>query len=514
MKKMYYKKIKTGIITGLTAFSLIFSLSVPVVSTAEDFDDQNGYDSEESVPDDYDREGNYQSDDILSEYFMNGGTLSEDGYDTDSNSSGFHITNPENYLTDICAVERLYNPNTGEHFYTSTKEEQNVLVAAGWKDEGIGWYAPKSGDPVYRMYNPNKGEHHYTMSSSERNSLKNAGWNYEGIGWYSNVYKSVPLYRQYNPNSGAFNHNYTVSKAENDRLIYYGWRNEGIAWYGVDTSSSYTNSSLISYVNISPNKTENRWNKIDTITIHHMGGVMSVEKCGELFARYSRRASSNYGIDSDGNIGLYVEEKDRAWTSSNGSNDHRAITIEVSNDGGDESHWHVSDAAMESLIKLCADICRRNGITELKWEADPSLIGQPERQNLTVHKWFAKTECPGPYLFFSHSRIANETNKLLGKETHISPYIYKGFDYSAVYDPDFYVENNADMLRIYGDDRVTPFEHFLSNGMKEKRQASANFNVKVYMEHNPDLVKAFGDDYVAYYKHYCTRGRYEDRISS
>ena len=407
----------------------------------------------------------------------------------------------------------MYNPNTGEHFYTSTPEEQRVLKAAGWRDEGVGWYAPLSGEPVYRLYNPNSGDHHYTMSKNEKDTLSAIGWNYEGIGWYSNVYKTVPLYRQYNPNASVGSHNYTTSQNESYRLVYSGWRYEGIAWYGIDINSGYSNSSLISYVNISPNKSVNRKYKIDTITIHHMSVNLSVEKCGEMFAKESRRASSNYGISSDGRIGLYVEEKDRAWTSSNGENDNRAITIEVANDGFEKDHWHISDAAMDSLIKLCADICRRNGIAELKWEADPSLIGQTDRQNLTVHKWFANTVCPGPYIFFSLPKIANETNKLLGKETHISPYIYKGIDYSPVYNPEFYLDNNEDLKIEYGNDMVTPMEHFVLCGMKEKRQAAPNFNLRVYMDNNPDLVKAFGEDYLSYYKHYCVRGRFEDRVS-
>ena len=122
---------------------------------------------------------------------------------------------------------------------------------------------------------------------------------------------------------------------------------------------AYTNSPLVSYIKISPNKTINRNHAIDTISIHCMAGNLSIEQCGNLFANPSRQASSNYGIGSDGRIGLYVEEKDRSWCTSSSSNDNRAITIEVANDGG-APDWHVSDAAMTSLIKLCADICKRN----------------------------------------------------------------------------------------------------------------------------------------------------------
>ena len=129
---------------------------------------------------------------------------------------------------------RLYNRNSGEHFYTSDAGERNMLISVGWTYEGVGWVAPStSNTPVYRLYNPYGGEHHYTTSISERNNLIAAGWNDEGIGWYSDDDCTIPLYRQYNPNAFANNHNYTTSRSENNYLISIGWRGEGVAWYGV-----------------------------------------------------------------------------------------------------------------------------------------------------------------------------------------------------------------------------------------------------------------------------------------
>ena len=129
---------------------------------------------------------------------------------------------------------RLYNPNSGEHFYTANSGERDYLVNVGWKYEGLGWKAPiSSSSPVYRLYNPNAGDHHYTMSKSEKDFLVSVGWNYEGIGWYSDDSKTVPLYRQYNPNAISGSHNYTVNKSENDWLVSLGWRGEGIGWYGL-----------------------------------------------------------------------------------------------------------------------------------------------------------------------------------------------------------------------------------------------------------------------------------------
>ncbi len=177
---------------------------------------------------------------------------------------------------------------------------------------------------------------------------------------------------------------------------------------------SYTNSKLVSYTQISPNRTSPRNHAIDTITIHCMAGNCTVEQCGNIFAPSSRQASSNYGIGSDGRIALYCPESDRSWCTSSASNDNRAVTIEVANDGGAETGWHISEKAYKSLINLVADICSRNGIRKLLWEGDKSLIGQINRQNMTVHRWFAAKSCPGDYLYNLHPQIAAEVNRIIG----------------------------------------------------------------------------------------------------
>ena len=136
------------------------------------------------------------------------------------------------------SMYRLYNPNSGEHFYTANAGEKNHLANIGWIYEGIGWNAPKTSDyPVYRLYNGNGGEHHYTMNKAEKDMLVRAGWKYEGIGWYSADPKdsnSIPLLREYNPNAFANNHNYTTSKPEHNWLISLGWKDEGKAWYALN----------------------------------------------------------------------------------------------------------------------------------------------------------------------------------------------------------------------------------------------------------------------------------------
>lgn len=174
-----------------------------------------------------------------------------------------------------------------------------------------------------------------------------------------------------------------------------------------------SNSNLVSYTKLSPHCNKPRLHKIDKITIHHMAAVnASIERCGEEFAKPNRRGSSNYGIGSDGRIGMYVEEKNRAWTSSSPANDHRAVTIEVANDGG-APDWHVSDKALAATIDLCVDICRRNGIKALNFTGDAT-------GNLTMHRYFTATSCPGPYLASKFPYIAQEVNRRLGT-LHITP---------------------------------------------------------------------------------------------
>ena len=182
-------------------------------------------------------------------------------------------------------------------------------------------------------------------------------------------------------------------------------------------------SKYVNYINLSPNCNAPRNNSIRKITIHHMAGNLSVEQCGNIFADRNRQASSNYGIGSDGRVGLYVDEANRSWCSSNGDNDHQAVTIEVANDviGG---NWHVSDVALAKLIDLCVDICERNHIDRLIFTGNAS-------GNLTLHKYFAATACPGPYLESKMPYIAEEVNRRLNSNNNkpgTSSYIVKNGD--------------------------------------------------------------------------------------
>jgi hypothetical protein len=142
---------------------------------------------------------------------------------------------------------------------------------------------------------------------------------------------------------------------------------------------------------------------------------VSVEQAGEEFAPVSKQASCNYCIGKDGRIALICPEGDRSWCSSNAANDNRAITIECASEA--YHPYAINSKVYDSLVKLCADICRRNNISELKWRGDKSLIGQVELQNMTVHRWFKNKACPGDYIYNRLGQIAAEVNALLkGKE--------------------------------------------------------------------------------------------------
>lgn len=174
-----------------------------------------------------------------------------------------------------------------------------------------------------------------------------------------------------------------------------------------------SNSPLVDYTRISPNKNSPRNHKIDTITIHCVVGQCTVETLGNIFAPTSRQASSNYGVGTDGKIGMYVEEKDRSWCSSNAANDNRAVTIEVASDA--KHPYAVNDRAFAALLDLVTDICKRNGIKKLVWSTKKAdRVNHKNGCNMTVHRDYANKSCPGDYLYNRHGEIAAEVNRRLG----------------------------------------------------------------------------------------------------
>ena len=278
-------------------------------------------------------------------------------------------------------------------------------------------------------------------------------------------------------------------------------------------------STLVSGVMWSPNYTAQRQYKIDTIIIHCMAGTYDAKRCGQLFADPKKKASSHYGISSNGEIWQYVPEKYRAWTTGgdkvcNGwtgaQYDHRAVTIEVSNTTLKNTNpaYQVSAEAMQSIIALCEDICRRNGMPQLLWANNPKLVGDASKQNMALHRWFASKSCPGDFLVMCMANIALAVNQRL-----MAPagYILNGFDYSPVFNPEYYSNKYPDLKAAFGDNAQALWLHFQNNGMNEFRRASQEFDPVYYKQNNPDVSAAFGNANPMYYYHYVAFGKAEGR---
>lgn len=176
-----------------------------------------------------------------------------------------------------------------------------------------------------------------------------------------------------------------------------------------------SNSTLTAVTMLSPNHSGARTHAIDRITPHCVVGQVTAESLGSWFAKKSTQASSNYGIDKDGRIGLYVDEGNRSWCSSSAANDQRAVTIECASDK--EEPYAMYGAVYESLVVLCADICRRNGKKKLLWypnkEYALAYVPKEDEMLLTVHRWFAPKSCPGDWLYSRLGELADRVTALL-----------------------------------------------------------------------------------------------------
>ena len=178
----------------------------------------------------------------------------------------------------------------------------------------------------------------------------------------------------------------------------------------------YSNSSLVAYTLLSPNHSGLRTKRIDRISPHCVVGQCTAEGLGDWFHKSSTQASSNYGIDKNGRIGLYVEEKNRSWCTSSNANDQRAVTIECASDKAEPYAMH--QVVYDRLVDLCEDICRRNGKKKLLWFGDKnkSLNYQPKADEMliTVHRWFANKSCPGDWLYARLGDLAAKVTSRLG----------------------------------------------------------------------------------------------------
>lgn len=206
------------------------------------------------------------------------------------------------------AIYRMYNRNSGEHFYTPVEAEKEQLQSAGWRYEGVGWYAPSTSDkPVYRLYNPNAGDHHYTQNVKERDALMNVGWNDEGICWYSDPDQTVPLYRLYNPNAHSGAHHYTTNIGEQKYLQTVGWKAEGVGWYATKPGYSVKISKIVC---IDPGHQDHGMPQKEPI-----GPGSSVKKTALTSGAYGKWSKKNeYEVNLEVGLLLKAELESRGYT--------------------------------------------------------------------------------------------------------------------------------------------------------------------------------------------------------
>lgn len=297
-----------------------------------------------------------------------------------------------------------------------------------------------------------------------------------------------------------------------------------------------SNSPLVSYVRISPNTSGLRNKPIDMFTPHCVVGQATVQTLGNIFANPKRQASSNYGIGTNGDYGMYCEEKNRSWCSSSSANDNRAVTVECASDAKDP--YAFNQKVYSALIQLGADVCKRNGKDKILWlgskEATWNYKPKSNEMLLSVHRWYDKRSCPGDWLYSRMDDLANKINICLGSQPIPTPvptpvptptptsgiilgkYYYKGVDYGYVFNPNYYAAHQLDVVKdkYFGKNDKTLFEHFCKHGMKEGRQANDIFNVYIYQQNYSDLRLAYGNKLPKYYEHFCRYGYKEGRKAS
>lgn len=175
-------------------------------------------------------------------------------------------------------------------------------------------------------------------------------------------------------------------------------------------------SSLVDFTrSLEPNCDKGNFKK-DMVTIHHMAGALTPDSY--IATAKSRRNSANYSVYSDGTVVGHIQEEYRSWCSSSAANDRRAITIEVANNSG-APNWTISKKAWDSLVRLLADISERHKMGGFRFLNDCTELNNPEKQNVTLHRWFSATACPGPYLYENMKSLCDDANRLIDKNKRL-----------------------------------------------------------------------------------------------
>lgn len=293
----------------------------------------------------------------------------------------------------------IYNPAVADNAIVTTPKEEQPLEDLLYK----------VGDIVDFT-----GTTHYTSTSSTSGVVCKPG-----VAKVSSIYKSGKHPYHLIAQSGGSSNVYGWVDANTIKGIHKETNNQNNG----GSDMGYTNSSLVDCTVKSPNHSGTRTHKIDRITPHCVVGQLTAESIGGCFSSTSREASCNYGIGKDGRVCLVVDEKNRSWCSSSNANDQRAITIECASDATEP--YAFNTAVYNKLVKLCIDICKRNGLTKVLWfnDKDKSLNYEPKSGEcvLTVHRWFANKSCPGTWMYTRMGQLADEINKGLGNNVTTTP---------------------------------------------------------------------------------------------
>ena len=411
---------------------------------------------------------------------------------------------------------RLYNPYSGEHFYTGSLDEARSLVMAGWTDEGEGWRAPSSSSsPVYRLYNPYAGDHHYTLSAEERDRLCSVGWRDEGIGWYSDDAKSVALHRQYNPHATVGTHNFTSDENERNALVGAGWRDEGVAWYGLETNGAEPFQGLVTRTQIMGSATADASDMValfDCLGASFPSNAYSRMGAASIddFCRILVEESEAEGVNPAVVFAHAMVETDwLRFEGGVGSAQCNFASLGVS--GDDPSGTDFSGNGANSVR-----IGLRAQVQHLKAYATNAPLSQPcvdDGYDAVPKGSAAYVENLGSGTWSAEASYAEDILQVLNacSATFVTnaekPYV-------DVYNYDFYRAKYPDIEKAFGSNRGAALEHFLTHGIAEHRQACTNFSIESYYNQYEDLRRGYGTDLLAFVRHYIDHGRAEGRVAT
>ena len=372
-------------------------------------------------------------------------------------------------ITSMKPMYRLYNPNSGEHFYTASNYEARSLVSAGWRYEGVGWMAPaRSSTPVYRLYNPNAGDHHYTTSAYERDHLKSVGWRDEGIGWYGSGSAGD------DPAHGLLTRTPIVGDSTASASTMAAYFKAMGRSYPSDVYSAYGAGSIDDFCRILEEEAKAEGVNPAVVFAQAMVETNNLRFGGQVSAAQCNFAS--LGVTGD-----------------------NARGTDFSSYGSDAVRMGLR-AQVQHLKAYATDAPLKNACVDAGYDAVPKGSA-------------AYVELLGSGVWSGDSGYASKIVKIL--DAYAPTFVTSSEkSYSAVYNYEFYRTKYPDIAAAFGDDRAATLDHFLTLGVRERRQACATFSVQSYYNQYEDVRRAYGTNMLAICRHYIQYGKSEGRAGT